>query len=227
MLLAMCLILSLALPLDRAKPCFIITTVVFGLLSILTIVGMVFYLYAAGFYPHEMIRQDYVWTKTENRYLSWLVVAGVIMLSIYVVPMILRPIDFLNNFKGYIVGLLAYLLLIPMFSNIFSIYSMCNLHDISWGNRPTTDTGGTEAFSSSSKIQKETEMNYKAYRANFLFLWFCANGAYFVAMLQIAESGDDNIVNTNDFSVLDGFSLYLAGVVVFRFFFGFLYVLKW
>lgn len=51
MLLAMSLILSLALPLDRAKPCFIITTVVFGLLSIMTIVGMVFYLAAAGFYP--------------------------------------------------------------------------------------------------------------------------------------------------------------------------------
>ena len=70
-------------------------------------------------------------------------------------------------------------------------------------------------------------MNYKAYRANFLFLWFCANGAYFVAMLSIAGSGNDNEVNTGDFSVLDGFSLYLAGVVVFKFIFGSLYVLKW
>ena len=61
MLLAMCLILSLALPLDRAKPCFIITTVVFGMLSIMTIVGMVFYLAAAGFYPEHLIRVDYVW----------------------------------------------------------------------------------------------------------------------------------------------------------------------
>ena len=66
MLLAMSLILSLALPLDRAKPCFIITTVVFGLLSIMTIVGMIFYLAAATFYPYEMVRDDYVWTKTGN-----------------------------------------------------------------------------------------------------------------------------------------------------------------
>ena len=174
-----------------------------------------------------MHRVDYVWTPVDNYPFSYLVLAGTIMLSIYLVPMILRPIDFLNNFKGYIVGLIAYLLLIPMFSNIFSIYSMCNLHDISWGNRPTTGTNGTEAFSASVKTQKETEMNYKAYRANFLFLWFCANGAYFVAMLTIAGVGNDNEVNTGDFSVLDGFSLYLAGVVVFRFFFGFLYVLKW
>ena len=149
------------------------------------------------------------------------------MLSIYIVPMILRPIDFLENFKGYIVGLIAYLLLIPMFANIFSIYSMCNLHDISWGNRPTTDTGGTEAFSSSLTTQKETEMNYKAYRANFLFLWFCANGAYFVTMLTIGESGSDTDVNDGSFTILDGFSIYLAGIVVFRFTFSFFYVIKW
>ena len=51
MLLAMCLILSLALPLDRARPCFIIATTIFGLITIMSIVGMIFYLTAAGFYP--------------------------------------------------------------------------------------------------------------------------------------------------------------------------------
>ena len=34
-------------------------------------------------------------------------------------------------------------------------------------------------------------------------------------------------VNDGTFNVLDGFSMYLAGVVVFRVFFGLLYVLKW
>lgn len=102
------------------------------------------------------------------------------MLAIYVVPFLLRPIDFLENFKGYTVGLLSYLLLIPMFTNIFSIYAMANLHDISWGNRPTT---GTEAFTSKDDVQKQTQVNYKAYRANFLFLWFCANGLYFIFVL--------------------------------------------
>ena len=147
MLLAMCLILSLALPLDRAKPCFIIATTLFGLITIMSIVGMIFYLAAAGFYPEHLKKIDYVWTPQGDYNFSWLVLAGVIMLLIYLVPMILRPIDFLSNFKGYIVGLLTYLMLIPMFTNIFSIYSMANLHDISWGNRPATGTTGTEAFS--------------------------------------------------------------------------------
>ena len=152
----MCLILSLALPLDRAKPCFIISTTLFGLITIMSIVGMIFYLTAAGFYPQHMIRNEetYLWEPQGDYHFSYLVLAGVIMLLIYLVPMILRPIDFLENFKGYLVGLIAYLLLIPMFTNIFTIYSMCNLHDISWGNRPTTGSTGTEAFSSNVDIQK-------------------------------------------------------------------------
>ena len=112
------------------------------------------------------------------------------MLAVYTIPFILRPIDFLDNFKGYMVGLIAYLVLIPMFTNIFSIYAMSNLHDISWGNRPTGQTAGTEAFSANNNIQRQTQLNYKAYRANFLFLWFCANGAYFVLVLELGKSGD-------------------------------------
>ena len=61
MLLAMCLILSLALPLDRAKPCFIIATTLFGLITIMSIVGMIFYLTASGFYPEHLEKINYVW----------------------------------------------------------------------------------------------------------------------------------------------------------------------
>ena len=83
---------------------------------------------------------------------SILVLAGVIMLSIYVVPMILRPIDFLSNLAGYIIGLITYLLLIPMYINVFSVYAFSNLHDVSWGNRPTTTGTGTEAFSANKAV---------------------------------------------------------------------------
>jgi len=58
------------------------------------------------------------------------------MLSIYYVPMILRPIDFLFNPFRYIVGLISYFMMMPMFLNVFTIYAICNLHDVSWGNRP-------------------------------------------------------------------------------------------
>lgn len=155
MLLAMCLILSLALPLDRARPCFVIATTLFGILTIATITGMVFYLSAAGFYPQHIIfdKTDYTWTPVEGEYnFSWLVLAGTIMLAVYLIPFVLRPLDFLENFKGYTVGLISYIILIPMFTNIFSIYAMANLHDISWGNRPTTATSGMEAVSTKVNV---------------------------------------------------------------------------
>ena len=228
MLLAMCLILSLALPLDRAKPCFVIAVTLFGFITIAAIVGMVFYLAASGFFPEHAIfdQTAWSWVPQGDYHFSYLVLAGVIMLAIYTIPFLLRPIDFLENFKGYVIGLISYLILIPMFSNVFSIYSMANLHDISWGNRPTTNTG-MEGISAKANVQKETQINYKAYRANFLFLWFCANGAYFVLVLRLGESGDQYEVNSGAFSVLDGFSMYLASVVLFRVIFAFLYVVKW
>jgi chitin synthase len=59
------------------------------------------------------------------------------MLSVYFVPIILRPMDFVKNCNGYCVGMIVYIFMLPTFINIMQVYSMSNLHDISWGNRPT------------------------------------------------------------------------------------------
>ena len=40
------------------------------------------------------------------------------MLSVYFVPIILRPIDFVENMSGYIIGMLVYILMLPTFINI-------------------------------------------------------------------------------------------------------------
>ena len=49
----MVLILSLALPLERAKGWFNIVVAAFGFLTATSIFGMIFYLTNSGFYPHE------------------------------------------------------------------------------------------------------------------------------------------------------------------------------
>ena len=190
---------------------------------------MCFYLANSGFFPEEkeFDKATWTWKGTGNYYFSPLVLAGVIMLSVYSIPIIMRPIDFLENFRGYMVGLCAYLMLIPMFTNVFQIYAMANLHDISWGNRPTTQTTGTEAFSANIKKQQETADDYKTFRANFLFLWLCCNGAYFLVVLAIGNSGSKTVVNDGSFGVLEYFSLYLAGIVVFRVTFAILHTIKW
>jgi len=44
--------------------------------------------------------------------------AGICMLAVYVLPMIMRPKDFLYNFNGYFTGVITYIFLLPMFVNI-------------------------------------------------------------------------------------------------------------
>ena len=55
----------------------------------------------------------------------------------------------------------------------------------------------------------------------------CFNGAYFVVVLRLAEAGDEYNVNSGKFSILDGFSLFIASIVVFKVFFAFLNIVKW
>ena len=227
-LLVLCLIISLALPLDRAKPCLVLTTVLFGIMTLSCLFGMCYFLALSGFYPEEKVfdKDTWQWHGVGKHYFSPLVLAGVIMLSVYLVPIVMRPIDFLANLRGYVVGLIAYLCLIPMFTNVFQIYAMSNLHDVSWGNRPST-SGGTEAFSAKRDEQQRTLDDYKTFRANFLFLWLCGNGAYFLIVLSIGTAGSGTVVNDGSMGVLEYFSLYLAAIVVFRVTFAILHTLKW
>ena len=60
-----------------------------------------------------------------------------------------------------------------------------------------------------------------------LFIWLCANGAYFYIVLRLTGSGDPQYQNDGSFGPLQGFTLFLAGIVVFRVFFAVLYVCKW
>ena len=80
------------------------------------------------------------------------------------------------------VGLFTYLLILPLFINIMQIYAMCNLHDISWGNRPAVGASGTNAFTEVAKKQLELEKNYKMFRVNKLCMWGVFNGFYVVIL---------------------------------------------
>ena len=105
------------------------------------------------------------------------------MLSVYLAPMIVRPMDFLTYIGKYLIGLVSYLFLMPMFINVFTIYAMCNLHDVSWGNRPTST--GQEAFSANKQDQEKTKSDYMVFRTNFVLFWLMCNGLYYVIVLQM------------------------------------------
>jgi len=114
-------LVSLAAPIERAIEYFRIVAAIFSVFTILSIVGIVIFLWGTGFYPpvKEYDPDNQTWNNLdEPAHLSLLTLSGVIMLSIYVIPIVLRPIDFIFNFPQYAIGLVSYLLLLPTFINV-------------------------------------------------------------------------------------------------------------
>ena len=187
-LLLQCLLIALAHPLTKessANVWFGVVTFVFSLLTLSTLFGIAVYLYSTGLYPEEehYDLDSKEWIKQGNTSFSWLVLSGMIMIGVYIVPIILRPVDFCSHMCSYIMGLIAYLLLIPMYTNVFQIYGMSNLHDLSWGNRPDTKSKGTDAFTDKEAKAATIKMDYEAFRANFLYFWLLVNALYVVIIL--------------------------------------------
>ena len=53
------------------------------------------------------------------------------------------------------------------------------------------------------------------------------NGAYFVAVLRLGQAGDIYDVNSGNFTLLEGFAMFIAGIVAFKVFFAFFNILSW
>jgi len=104
---------------------------------------------------------------------------------------------------------------------------MCNLHDISWGNRPSVaaGSGGTNAFSESAKKQEELKKNYEMFRVNFFIFWILINGAY-VFFLGSSVSSNSPTINDGNWGFLEWFSLYLSGIVIYKVVFAALHLLR-
>lgn len=95
-------LVSLTIPVNRAMPYFSFIFTFFSILVLLSLIGIVIFLCDQGFYPPvetaSVINGVTVWTKSETEtYFSVLVTAGVIVLSIYLIPIVFRPIDYLAN----------------------------------------------------------------------------------------------------------------------------------
>ena len=189
MIIIISVFVSIALPIDRAMPYFHFVAVVMSILVLFSLAGICYYLSIQGFHtqayeenPVKSQRDTTPYVPIPNEYyFNVLTLAGVIMLVVYILPFIMRPMDFMQNAKKYILGFMAYMLLMPMFTNIFQIYAMCNLHDISWGNRPSST--GTENITANKKDQANIEADYKVFRTNFVLFWLAGNIIYYIMIV--------------------------------------------
>jgi hypothetical protein len=155
-------VVSLGGPLDKAMFYFYLFSTIFSVLTICSLIGIVASLAATGINPLEkdcrpvspLPGADCEWHELHgdsHRHISYLTVSGIIMSCVFFIPMFMRPMDFLFHMKGYVIGMLTYVLMLPTFINIMAIYSMCNLHDISWGNRPSA----AQAMNAVSAVAKK------------------------------------------------------------------------
>ena len=117
------------------------------------------------------------------------------------------------------------MVMMPVFTNVFQIYAMCNLHDVSWGNRPTST--GQEAFTANKQDQVKSENDYKVFRTNFVLVWLSCNMGYYIMIVELVNSSSGSTYRDSDSGYLAYFSLYLGGLVVFRVLFATIYILKW
>lgn len=103
------------------------------------------------------------------------------------------------NLCKIILGFISYLFLTPTYVNMFIVYSFCNIHDVTWGNRATN---------LSEEMQKKDD-EFKAFRSNVLILWIVFNVLGSYVLNQLVRGG-------NAEGALLAFSIFLAFTVFFR-----------
>jgi hypothetical protein len=94
---------------------------------------------------------------------------------------------------------------------------MCNLHDISWGNRPSVAAGqsGTNTFSEDAKKQANLKKDYEVFRVNFFTFWVVINFTY-ILVIQNVIAKKQTTINDGSLHFLEIISLAFAGIVVFK-----------
>lgn len=90
-------------------------------------------------------------------------------------------------------GVAHYIFLIPTYVNIFLIYSICNVHDCTWGNRP-------DALNADEKERLE---EFEEFRTRWAIIWALCNSGFAYGMGALDAQND---------SLSFGFLAVLAGV---------------
>ena len=106
-------------------------------------------------------------------------------------------------------GALHYILLIPTYINIFMIYSICNVHDCTWGNRP-------DALNSDEKQRLE---EFEEFRARWVVIWVFCNSLFAYVMSAASEN-----VSTNAYYYFLALSGTGMGILMIRVIGGLIYL---
>lgn len=99
----------------------------------------------------------------------------VLMWFVLLFPFFFKPLNFLRNPLRYCTGFVCYYFSYNWWTVIINIYSICNLDDVSWGNRPSNASKGLNVAVDDTKRQEILRQNYRKTRTNILIGWLIAN----------------------------------------------------
>ncbi|CAI2381887.1 unnamed protein product [Moneuplotes crassus] len=145
----------------------------------------------------------------ELNYKVYIAVGGVI--CTYVLPMVLnfKRLKLLNFLKGTI----YIFFMTPTYINIMTIYSISNIHDVTWGSRGSGD--GVKPESTRDKAQR---IDYENFRCNFLIVWLLANIVTGWCVVFFSREDQTEYL----FIVI----LILGGIIALKIFFSVLYEIR-
>ena len=107
-------------------------------------------------------------------------------------------------------GILHYLFLFPTYVNIFFIYSICNVHDCTWGNRPDSLTAE----------EKERIEEFEEFRTRWAIIWALCNSGFAYAMSTLNE-----LDNSTGFFILSGITAAAISIMLLKAVGGIVYIL--
>ena len=157
--LCLTLLLSTSTDIAWAENGFRLCSFVFGLFTVLMIVWSVMFA-----------------LKESTQSIS-VILLGAFLLS-YLIPLFINIKKLM--FCAFVKGIFYLTYLSATYINIFTIFSILNIHDVSWGSRPTGE---------SNKMLYETERKkqvlYRDFRAQFLMFWLVVNAIVGFGISQI------------------------------------------
>ena len=107
-----------------------------------------------------------------------------------------------------LVGTIYNIFLAPTYVNIITIYAIANIHDITWGSRPSAiERHREEQF---EKIEREKDLKYRNFRSKFLTIWVLINA---ISSLIANYSARNN--STELISAIAYFLTLIVGIKLF------------
>lgn len=98
--------------------------------------------------------------------------------------------------------------------NLFTIYAISNIHDVTWGSRPTEEKQ-QDAFKA---VERKKGIEYRDYRSRFLVFWCICNLVVGYYLVYLYTNGNQSII----FNI----GAFLTSVILFRIFFSTVHYIK-